>query len=234
VLLGADGFHVVAAGQVRLVDPLDLPTSNHRVGDLLRLPFGAARYLAENSRHAIGVVLDDPNPLALIDRVGLSIRLERVALLDRGTLVDAWGDWPDSSLLPATPPADRRFDLPGPTPAWAARLLARDRVVQVGWRTLDGPIALPAQWSADEQLARTSAELMTLVGALPRGPACLTSSHNSFRMSEKTGVLLRGDAAAGTADDGLATMSVVPRTVTHWRGKRALSIAASPASGAAT
>lgn len=222
VLLGADGLHAVATGRVRLVDPLDLPTSS-RVGDLLRLPFGAARYLTENSRHAIGVVLDDPNPLALIDRVGLSIRLDRVALLDDGNLLESWGEWPGSSLLPAGPPVPARFALPGSTPAWAARLLARDRTVQVGWRTVDGPVALPARWSADEQLARTSADLMTLVGALPSGPACLTSSRNSYRMSDKTGVLLRGEAAATIAGDGLATMSFNPGTVTHWRGKNAAS-----------
>jgi hypothetical protein len=230
VLLGVDGFHVVAAGHAHLVDPLELPTSN-RVGDLLRLPFGAARYLTENSRHAIGVVLDDPNPFALIDRVGLSIRLKRVALLEGGELVDAWGEWPRSALLPGTPPAARRFTLSERTPAWAARLLARDRVVQVGWRTLDGPIALPARWSADEQLARTSADLMALIGALPSGPACLTSSRNSYSMSEKTGVLLRGEAEAGIDADqhtGSATIRMAPKTVTHWRGKQARSFAAGP------
>lgn len=236
VLLGIDGFHVVAAGRVRLVDPLDLPTSN-RVADLLRLPFGAARYLTENSRHAIGVVLDDPNPLALIDRVGLSIRLERLALLDGASLVDAWGEWSGSALLPSGPPPGRRFTLPARTPSWAARLLERDRAIQVGWRTLDGPIALPARWSADEQVARTSVELMTLIGALPSGPACLTSSRNSYRMSEKTGVLLRGDAEAGTGEngsDGLATITITPKTVTHWRGKQARSFAVGTAESGAT
>ena len=232
VLLSIDGFHVVAAGLTRMVDPLDLPTSN-RVGDLLRLPFGAARYLTENSRHAIGVVLDDPNPLALIDRVGLSIRLTRVALLDGDTLVNSWGDWPDSTLLPAEPPPAGRFTLPARTPSWAARLLDRDRTVQFGWRTLDGPIALPARWSAADQQGRTSAELMNLIGALPSGPACLTSSRNSYRMSEKTGVLLRGDAAAGIAEDGSATMSITPKTVTHWRGKQARSLRMGPAENGA-
>ena len=220
VLLGVDGLHVVAAGLVKLVDPLDLPTSN-RIGDLLRLPFGAARYLTENSRHAIGVVLDDPNPFGLIDRVGLSIRLQRVALLDGGSLVGAWGDWQRSTLLPSAPPAVERLTLPERTPSWAAGLLARDRTVQIGWRTLNGPIALPALWSAEDKLARTSADLMALIGALPSGPACLTSSRNSFSMSEKTGVLLRGDASASITDDGMATMNIIPRTVTNWRGKQA-------------
>jgi hypothetical protein len=137
------------------------------------------------------------------------------------------------------PPSGGRFTLPERTPAWAARLLDRDRVVQVGWRTLDGPIALPARWSAAEQLARTSAELMTLIGALPSGPACLTSSRNSYRMSEKTGLLLRGDAEAGITDSadgtGLATMRIAPKTVTHWRGKQARSFATGTVeSGAAT
>jgi len=236
VLMRADGFHVVAAGHARLVDPLDLPTSN-RVSDLLRLPFGAARYLTENSRHAIGVVLDDPNPLALIDRVGLSIRLERVALLEDGTLVDAWGDWPRGALLPPGTPAGRRFTLPSATPPWAARLLARDRVLEIGWRTVDGPIALPARWSADEQLAHTDAELMALVGALPGGPACLTSSRNSFSMKEKTGVLLRGDGEAGIATqerDGSAAIRITPKTVTHWRGKHARSVVMDTAQTGAT
>jgi hypothetical protein len=233
VLLSIDGFHVVAAGHTQLVDPLELPTSN-RVSDLLRLPFGAARYLTENSRHAVGVVLDDPNPFALIDRVGLSIRLKRVALLDGEKLVNAWGDWPEGTLLPTEPAEAERFTLPARTPAWAARLLARDRWVQFGWRTLDGPLALPARWSADDQRGRTSGDLMALVGALPSGPACLTSSHNSYRMSEKTGVLLRGDATAALADDGSATMSITPKTVTYWRGKQARTFASGAAEGGAT
>jgi hypothetical protein len=49
-------------------------------------------------------------------------------------------------------------------------------------------------------------------------------------MSEKTGVLLRGVTTATLADDGLATMTITPKTVTHWRGKNAHTLASGGAS----
>lgn len=226
---GADARHLVGTGVARLFDPLDVPTANG-LGELLRAPFGAARYLAENTRHAIGVVLDDPNPFALVDRVVLSISLRRVALVHADRVVDAWGDWPDSALLaPADPDADRpeQLVLPDRTPAWAARLLTRDGAVQLGWRSLDGPLALPATWSADGDAATTSADLLALTGALPEGAACLTSARNSYRMNDKVGILVRGEGRAVlTARPGTARVTVDPSRVTHWRGKKARSLPA--------
>lgn len=230
LLVSIDGHHLVGTGVARLFDPLDMPPSGG-LGELLRAPFGAARYLAENSRHALGVVIDDPNPFALVDRAVLSIGLRRVALVHGGRVVDAWGDWPATPLLqPATERVPRPLDLPERTPAWAARLLALDGEVQLGWRSLDGPLALPATWSAEDGNARTSADLMTLAGALPDGPACLTSARDSYRMSEKTGILLRGEGHADLTGDGAASVTVIPTRITHWRGKKARSI---PTSGVA-
>jgi hypothetical protein len=250
LLVSIDGHHLVGTGVVRLLDPLEVPPSGG-LGELLRVPFGAARYLAENSRHALNVVLDDPNPFALVDRVVLDISLRRVALVHRERVVDAWGDWPATPLLSPAGDLDQAvgteavsteavaapIELPERTPAWARRLLARDGEVQVGWRSMDGPLALPAEWSADQGLARASAELMTLAGALPDGPACLTSARVGHKMSEKTGVLLRGDGRAALTDPAgtaeltrTATVRLTPSRVTHWRGKQARTIAMSGAS----
>jgi hypothetical protein len=228
---GADGRHLVGTGVVRLYDPLDLPTS-YRVGELLRAPFGAARYLAENTRHAVGVVLDDPNPFALVDRVVLSVDLRRVALVQDDAVVDAWGDWPRASLLgPPDPVSGGPLVLPDRTPAWAARLLTRDRRVQIGWRSVDGPLALPATWSADGDAATTSADLLALAGALPEGPACLTSARNSYRMNDKIGILLRGEGRATLTGDGTARVTLAPTRVTHWRGKTARTLPTASTTG---
>jgi len=72
---------------------------------------------------------------------------------------------------------------------------------------------------------------MALAGALPDGPCCLTRSRIGYRMSEKTGVLLRGPgrAALGPAADpgasaARAHLTVSPTRVTHWRGKDARTL----------
>jgi hypothetical protein len=220
LLVSIDGHHLVGTGTVRLMDPLDFPVTRG-VGDLLRAPFGAVRYLTENTRHALNVVLDDPNPLDLVDRALLSITLRRVALVHRDRVVDAWGDWPATDLLDSEPlPADD-FRLPAKTPVWARKLIDRDGEVQVGWRSTDGPLALPATWSAETHTAAVSAELLALAGALPQGEACVTRSTLGYRMSEKTGVLLRGAGHAALGPDGTASLSISPGRVTHWRGKDA-------------
>jgi len=222
VLLAAGARYVIGSGTAAVWDPLGgSPRPN--VDELVRGPFGATRYLTENLRHALSVVADSPTPWLVVDRVAVSISLERLALSTDTELIESWGEWPRHDALTRSANRGERFHLPGPASEIARRLLHSDGDAQLGLTSRCGPLALPAHWSAERHEAGLPADLAVLTGCVAPGPACLTRATSGYGVADKQGVLVRGPSTYRRAGDS-ALFHVTPHTVTTWRGQRVRTV----------
>lgn len=212
VLVRYRGRSVVGAGHAQIVDPL----KGRGLSSLLKpdLPFTALGYLARNDRRVLGTVLDGPSPTLPLTRASIRITLTRVALVDARGVRASWGDWPSPSVLLDGSLDGRPPSLDGvPTRS----LLADGATAALGWQTADGPVALPARWSASG-IATVPPGALELAGALAAAPACLTVQRSSNRISSVRGVLLSGHGRSRVTADGTA-VAVDADRVTWWSGE---------------
>ena len=212
-------WSVVIGGRARIVDPLTA-RGIFSPGTLLDLPFAAAGYLSRNSRHATGTIRDHQAPTLALSRVMVSVDIRRLALLDGWTVVDRWGRWDGADrLLRGEPPAGTAPDL-SQVPPGVRNLLGDDSPVVLGWNSPAGPLALPARWQAGTGELETSAEAMTMAGALPESPTSVCAERSRYRLKSKQGLLLTGDGRARLADDpAVARIGLDIQRTTWWKGE---------------
>jgi hypothetical protein len=218
-LVQLGGRSVMIGGRARIVDPLTA-RGIFSPGRLLDLPLAAAGYLSRNHRHATGTIRDHEAPTLALSRVLISIDLDRLALLDGWEVVDTWGRWARSDLmLLGTPPAGTRPNLSA-VPPTVRKLLGDDAPVVLGWRSVSGPLALPARWRAGTGEVETSAEAMILAAAAAGSPACITAERSGNRLKSKHGLLVSGDGHARRAGDApFARVTLDVRRTTWWTGE---------------
>jgi hypothetical protein len=90
----------------------------------------------------------------------------------------------------------------------------------LGWQSLAGPMAVPAQWRAGAGEFETSGAALVLAAAASGSRACVTAERSRYRMDSKRGVLLTGDGHARLDDGGhRARVTLDARRTTWWIGE---------------
>ena len=208
---------VMLTGRARLVD---IPTARGVTPKrLLRLPTTAVDYAVRNRTVLAGMVRYPPSPLSapgLLVGVPVAISIERVALLEGGGVVAAWGDWPahppvgTGALLPSDPPAIDRLPL-------RLRPLLREpaRPAVLGWQSSAGPLAIPAVWRSESALFETDLATVTLAGARSDVAGSALVDRYSWRFKDHEGVLIGGRGQLAIDGDA-AWASLDPHRLTYW------------------
>lgn len=211
---------VMLTGRAELVD---IPTARGLAPEhLFRLPVAAAEYAVRNRKALAGMVLYPPSPMSapgLLVGVPLAIDVQRVALLERGRVVTAWGNWPgrapiSSSPLPAQSPAFDRL------PAGLQRLLRQPaRPAVLGWDSSAGPVPIPCVWHPDSAQFETDLSTLTLAGARDHIDGCAVVDRYSWRFKDHEGVLMAGRGRL-TIDGDTAWASIDHRRLTYWHKEK--------------
>lgn len=194
---------VVIGGRVDALDPADIGSIVERFPHWRSTTGGVASFALRNAADLAGFVTDTvrrrtgtiPPPR----RVLFSVSPERIAVVDRGEVALADGDWPGQAS-----------DGHGPT---------GDAVV--AWTTPRGPLALPAIWDGEAKTA-TIPPALTRLADLPPASAMsvVFDEYGRPGPAGKRGLLLRGDGRLETAGDGGAVIRFTADHGVRWRGVR--------------
>lgn len=202
VLVRAGNRSVVVTGETQCFDPLDPSDVARAVQQAPAVAKALAGYGLRNASDLAGFVVDAARGRAGRPpgrRTLLALTPDRLAVLDGGRLVGAWGDWPGANA------ADKDAK------PWEGDGI--DAVV--GWQAESGPVAVPARWDPESEAATVPPVLVTLAGLPESSPACVTADqYGAPGPAAKSGVLLRGtgerhddririDAERVTAWDGI-------------------------------
>lgn len=206
---------VMLTGRAKLVDvPTGRGLSPKR---LLKLPPAMADYALRNAKVLAGSAWDRPTPTwPLLNMIPVRIRVERVALVERGEVIAAWGDWARRApggpgvVAPSLPPALERLP-PG------LRRLVDDpaRPAVLGWESDCGPVAIPAQWRGAMGLVETGLSPLTLAGVTSGTTACAVVDRYGSRLRDHEGVLMAGRGQLEVAG-GMARVAIALRRLTYW------------------
>lgn len=199
VLVRAGNRTVVVSGDIERFDALDAADVARALRQAPAVARALAGYGLRNASDLAGFVVDMARGRAGRPpgrRTLLALTPDRVAVLDGGRLVGAWGDWPGS------PDAD--------TDPWEGDGI--DAVV--GWQAESGPLALPGRWDPEEEAATVPPVLVTLAGLPESSAACVVADqYGAPGPAAKSGVLLRG---TGEREDNRFTIDT--ERVTAWDG----------------
>jgi hypothetical protein len=133
-------------------------------------------------------------------RVLIVARPDRLAVVEGASVIAAAGTWRGSVSSGGAPSV-----APG-----------GDAVV--GWRTPDGPLALPGRLDRTDALVQLPNGLIELAAAPERGAACVVvDDYGGPGPALKRGVMQRGTGTVTTAD-GQTWFGLEPARVTTWRG----------------
>lgn len=133
-------------------------------------------------------------------RVLIVTRPNKVAFLEGASVVAAAGPW-QGSVQPVS-----------------AVAVAPGGDAVVGWRTPDGPLALPGRWDPTETRVQVPQALVELAGAAGQGPACVVvDEYGGAGPAPKRGLLQRGTGTL-VIDPAGAWVRIDAERVTTWRG----------------
>ena len=199
VLVRAGNRSVVASGVAECFDALDAGDVTRALRQGPAVARALAGYGLRNASDLAGFVVDAARGRAGRPpgrRTLIAFTPDRVAVLDGGRLDGAWGGWPGSADADAT--------------AW------EDDGIEavVGWQAESGPLALPARWDPETEVASMPPALVTLAGLPESSPACITADrYGGPGPAAKSGLLLRG---TGRRQDG--HIRIDADRVTMWEG----------------
>ena len=192
--------------------PATLVTKLVQMGDAAA---GLTTFLGRNGIEMAGAARD-----AVLGRLGRPLPAVRLlfgleptaSLVLTGDAVDELqGAWP--APTPASDTAATAATAPTGMPD-----VGPHAATVVGWLAGDKPIAFPAQWIADDNVARVPAALFDAVGANRAGPASLCFDQwSGTGPSGKQGMVVRGAGAART-DAGFVDITLAVEQVTTWDG----------------
>lgn len=200
VLVRAGNRSVVVSGETECFDPLDPSDVARAVKQAPAVAKALAGYGLRNASDLAGFVVDAARGRAGRPpgrRTLLALAPDRVAALDGGRLVGAWGDWPGSPEVDPQPWEGDGID------------------AVVGWQAEGGPVAVPARWDPEKEVATVPPVFVSLAGLPESSPACVVADqYGAPGPAAKSGVLLRGtgerqddririDAERVTAWDGI-------------------------------
>ena len=240
-----DGRRAVTfAGRVVTYDLLEPGTWPRSVMHAPSLTAAAGAFTAKNARFFAGYAVDAYHvPLAWTPpgRVFAEIRLDHIALLERGEVHEAWGQFGGRLTSATSFRATRADDAVGLLPEDV-----RERIGDGGDATLalhSGrvPVVVPCRWIVDRGavFAVTDRDLAGLAGGGPDVPASLTVDRASmWRARAMTGVLAQGTGRinvvgelasgersatelamkAGFEGEDPVVVRIKPRRLAWWRG----------------
>ena len=229
-------------GTVTTYDLLDAESWGRSFSHGPLLALAGTRFTRKNARFFAGYAVDANHvPLAWTPpgRVFAEIRIERWAVLDRGRIASAWGEWGDAVEGTERFRAARAGEpaLSGvPSGSFGD---AGDGALGLG--TPGGPVVLPVRWVAEGGglYAVTREETLAIAEAKGTPRVALTIDRpSSWRAREMEGAMVRGEGeiaiasrlasgassaaritrVAGVEDAGAAIVRVRPASVVWWRG----------------
>lgn len=214
----------VLQGEARVIDPLDPSSLVASLPEAILSPRAVGSYLADNLAHLPGLV----GAGAFTRRAMAAVRPER-ALVVRGT-GDVWtsGDWPETVPVSSERAADGRaaIDLED-APTSLQTATDQPTTVIVGWTTATGPVALPGAWDPGRRIASVRRDVFDAAGASGSGEACvLFDLTEGTGLDAKTGLVLRGVAAAHERDDVAIDLALTIDRVTWWQGDASRTVSA--------
>ncbi len=233
---------VAFTGTVTTYDLLDAGSWGRSLSHGPLLTLAGARFTRKNARFFAGYAVDAnhvPFTWTPPGRVFAEIRIERSAVLERGRVASAWGEWGDAlegveRFRAARAGEPALSSVPGAS-------FGNGGDGALGLETPGGPVVLPVRWAAEGGglYAVLPAETLALAEAkgTPR-VALAIDRRSTWRAREMVGAMVRGvgeiavvsrlasgasSAAritrlAGLGDAGAAIVRVRPASLVWWLG----------------
>jgi hypothetical protein len=236
------GRAVAFTGTVTTYDLLDVQSWGRSLSHGPLLTLAGARFTRKNARFFAGYAVDAhhvPFTWTPPGRVFAEIRIERSAVLDRGRVASAWGEWGDAlegveRFRAARAGEPALSSVPG-----ASFGTGGDGAL--GLETPGGPVVLPVRWAAEGAGLYAALPAETLALAEAKGTprvALAIDRPSTWRAREMVGAMVRGvgeiavvsrlasgasSAAritqlAGLGDAGAAIVRVRPASLVWWHG----------------
>jgi hypothetical protein len=193
---------VTFRGRVRTYDVLDPMSWPAAAVAGPRLASAAARFSLKNARFFAGYAVDARRvPFAWSPPGRLFARIEltagRVLGLERGQVLDGWGEWPAGvRYQTASIRSERAPGLDGDVPVRVRTSVGTSGMGALALQARSTVSVLPVAWRRAEEgvyEATTSAAAIGLSRAARRAPAALTVSHASrWRAADMAGMVIQG------------------------------------------
>lgn len=236
------GRAVAFTGTVTTYDLLDVQSWGRSLSHGPLLTLAGARFTRKNARFFAGYAVDAhhvPFTWTPPGRVFAEIRIERSAVLDRGRVASAWGEWGDALEGVERFRAARAGEPVLSSVPGASFGTGGDGAL--GLETPGGPVVLPVRWAAEGAGLYAALPAETLALAEAKGTprvALAIDRPSTWRAREMVGAMVRGvgeiavvsrlasgasSAAritqlAGLGDAGAAIVRVRPASLVWWHG----------------
>jgi hypothetical protein len=203
------------AGRAVIFDPARPSDAIRELPTLALAGTALALIAARYPEQVLGYVVDakaTPQKWRLYNRVLLAVRHEdQITWTDEGLIIERTARFENGSDSRETP---------------TSKLGVGSRC-WLGIDSYGGPLVLPGQWSSARATVRVPAGVLAALRPRLPGPVCITiDDSDSPRPSDKTGIIVRGEASDYKVRAGTASIVVDVKSVTTWNGFRSTVTAA--------